>query len=199
MSGNNTIHKEAEFEGYLSRSIAGLGEGWRVSRNDEGFDPQTALYMPDFIEFQEKVASDKLERMRASMGGNWESNLRMQLVSALEDDGTIEVIRNGFKMAGYQTIMGSAPYPTDKRIRHAQSDYAANILRVMHQVHYQTKGGKSLDLVFFVNGIPVATGEVKTELTQTVQDAIEEYQTERKPIEPGTRRRNYLLMYKRGA
>lgn len=199
MSMKGGLHREAEFEGYLSRSIAGLGEGWRVSRNDDGFDPQTALYMPDFIEFQEKVAPDKLERMRASMGGNWRNELQRNLVSALQDDGTIDVIRNGFKMAGYQTIMGSAPYPADRRIRNAQANYDANILRVMHQVHYQTQGNKSLDLVFFVNGIPVATAEVKTELTQTVRDAIEEYQTERKPVESGTRRRNHLLMYRRGA
>lgn len=201
MSVNDSLHREDAFERYLSRSIAGLeGEnGWRVSPDDTGFDPQTALYMPDFIEFQERVAPEKLEKMRASMGGNWENNLRMQLVSALRDDGTIDVIRHGFKMAGYQTIMGSAPYPADKRIRNAQVDYEANILRVMHQVHYQTQGNKSLDLVFFINGIPVATAEVKTELTQTVQDAIEEYQTERKPIEPGTNRRNWLLMYKSGA
>ena len=201
MSVNDSLHREDAFERYLSRSIAGLeGEnGWRVSPDDTGFDPQTALYMPDFIEFQERVAPEKLEKMRASMGGNWENNLRMQLVTALRDDGTIDVIRHGFKMAGYQTIMGSAPYPADKRIRNAQVDYEANILRVMHQVHYQTQGNKSLDLVFFINGIPVATAEVKTELTQTVQDAIEEYQTERKPIEPGTNRRNWLLMYKSGA
>ena len=69
----------------------------------------------------------------------------------------------------------------------------------MHQVHYQTAGTKSIDLVFFINGIPVATAEVKTELTQTVYDAIEEYQTQRRPVEPGTRRKNPLLMYKRGA
>ena len=201
MSVIDGLHREDAFERYLSRSIAGLeGEnGWRVSPDDTGFDPQTALYMPDFIEFQERVAPEKLEKMRASMGGNWENNLRMQLVSALRDDGTIEVIRHGFKMAGYQTIMGSAPYPADKRIRNAQANYEANILRVMHQVHYQTQGNKSLDLVFFINGIPVATAEVKTELTQTVQDAIEEYQTERKPVEPGTNRRNWLLMYKSGA
>ena len=62
----------------------------------------------------------------------------------------------------------------------------------MHQVHYQTAGNKSLDLVFFINGIPVATAEVKTELTQTVYDAIEEYQTQRKPIEPGTRRKGWF-------
>ena len=102
-------------------------------------------------------------------------------------------------MAGYQNIICSGHYPDDPRLPKLKEQYDANILRVMHQVHYQTAGNKSLDLVFFINGIPVATAEVKTELTQTVQDAIEEYQKERRPEEPGSKRRNYLLMYKRGA
>ena len=71
MSVIDGLHREDAFERYLSRSIAGLeGEnGWRVSPDDTGFDPQTALYMPDFIEFQERVAPEKLEKMRASMVG----------------------------------------------------------------------------------------------------------------------------------
>ena len=102
-------------------------------------------------------------------------------------------------MAGYQTITCSGHYPDDPRLPKLKDFYDKNVLRVMRQVHYQTAGNKSLDLVFFVNGIPVATAEVKTELTQTVQDAILEYQEKRKPIEPGTNRKNFLLMYKRGA
>lgn len=200
MTVTSDLHREVHFEQYLTRMLSDLnGAGWRVSNTDDVFDPQTALYWPDFIEFQRATAPEKLEKMERVQGRNWENNLRLQLVQALETDGTISVIRNGFPYAGYQTIMGAAPYPSDPRIKNAQRDYNANILRVMRQVHYQTQGNKSLDLVFFVNGIPVATAEVKTELTQSVQDAIEEYRTERKPIEPGTKRRNYLLMYKRGA
>lgn len=200
MSVNDDLHREVHFEEYLTRALAGLdGSGWRVSDTDEGFDTQTALYWPDFIEFQKATVPGKLEKMERMQGVNWENNLRLQLVCALETDGTIEVLRNGFPYAGYQTIKGSASYPSDPRIPNARRGYDANILRVMRQVHYQTQGNKSLDLVFFVNGIPVATGEVKTELTQSVEDAIDEYRTERKPVEPGTKRRNYLLMYKRGA
>lgn len=200
MSISDDLHREVHFEEYVTRMLAGLdGSGWRVSDTDEGFDPQTALYWPDFIAFQRAVVPEKLEKMERVQGANWENNLRLRLVQALETDGTISVIRNGFPYAGYQTIKGSAPYPSDPRIANARRDYDANILRVMRQVHYQTQGNKSLDLVFFVNGIPVATGEVKTELTQSVEDAIEEYRTERKPVEPGTRRRNYLLEYRRGA
>lgn len=198
---HDNVHLETLFEKYISKKLVELNssEGWRISKNDEGFDAATALYMPDFIEYFETTQPEKAKKMKDSYKGNWESNLRMALVKALEVEGTVMTLREGFQMAGYQTIVCSGHFPDDVRIKNAQFNYDKNILRIMHQVHYQTAGNKSLDLVFFINGIPVATAEVKTELTQTVYDAIEEYQTERKPIEPGTNRKNYILMYKRGA
>ncbi|MEI3231262.1 MAG: type I restriction endonuclease [Gordonibacter pamelaeae] len=68
----------------------------------------------------------------------------------------------------------------------------------MHQVHYKD-GNNSIDCVMLINGIPVATMEVKTELTQTVETAIEQYRNDRKPVDPYTNRKHPLLMYKRGA
>ena len=197
---NDTIHRENAFETYITRRLAKLQSGgWKVSDNDQGFDAGTALYMPDFLEFFRNTAKKKVEKMQISLGANWSRELQNRLVRSLEENGTILTLRNGFQMAGYQTIDCSKKAPDDPRITDAAEMYSKNILRVMRQVRYQTAGNKSLDLVFFVNGIPVATAELKTELTQTVQDAIKEYQTERKPIEPGTRRKNYLLMFKRGA
>lgn len=194
------FQKEYHLEDYIANGLASLdGQSWRVSLNDQGFDPETALYWADFLEFFEKTEPEKLEKMRNASPNNWETNLRMTLQRSLENEGTIQTIRKGFSSAGYQTINCSAPYPDDPRIKNAKEKYQANILRVMHQVHYQTQGNKSLDLVFFINGIPIATAEIKTELTQTVHDAIKEYQDNRRPIEPKSKRRNYLLMYKRGA
>lgn len=197
---NDKIHLEVNFETYITRKLAMLeGDGWRISDNDAGFDPNTALYLPDFIEYVSTTAPDKVEKMQKAFGANWENNLKLQLVKSLEVRGTVLTLRDGFAMAGYQTIVCSGHYPDDPRLPKLKDFYDKNILRVMRQVHYQTAGNKSLDLVFFVNGIPVATAEVKTELTQSIEDAILEYQTERKPIEPGTNRKNFLLMYKRGA
>lgn len=194
------IRLETNFEHYISHKLEELSDsGWQVSKDDTGFDPSTALYLDDFISYVTAVSPEKVEKMKKNSGNVWKSNLEKALVHSLEIDGTVQTLRNGFVMAGYQTIDCSGHYPDDTRIPNIQQKYDANILRVMHQVHYQTAGNKSLDLVFFINGIPVATAEVKTELTQTVHDAIEEYQTQRKPIELGTRRKNPLLMYKRGA
>lgn len=194
------LHKETHFEAYITRKLAMLAaSGWQVSNDNTGFDPNSALYMQDFIAYQEAIAPDKIEKMKKNMGANWQKNLELSLVRSLENYGTVMTLREGFQMAGYQTITCSGHYPDDPRLPKLRENYDKNILRVMRQVYYQTAGRKSLDLVFFINGIPVATAEVKTEFTQKVQDAIVEYQNERKPIEPGTNRKNYLLMYKRGA
>ena len=197
MSQNDRIHLEINFEEYIVKKLA--EQGWRVSNNDEGFNPHTALYMPDFIEYVTATAPDKIEKMQKTFGNNWEKNLEMALVKSLEVNGTVATLRDGFQMAGFQTITCSGHYPDDPRLPKLKVFYDNNILRVMRQVHYQTAGNKSLDLVSFVNGIPVSTGELKTDLTQSVYDAIAEYQNERKPIEPGTNRKNYLLEFKRGA
>lgn len=197
---NDTIHRENIFETYITRRLGTLKSGgWRVSNNDKGFDAETALYLPDFLEFFSETSKSKLEKMQENFGTNWYRELQRRLVKSLEENGTVLTLRKGFQMAGFQTINCAFQAPDDPRIEDAKERYEKNILRVMRQVHYQTAGNKSLDLVFFVNGIPVATAEIKTELTQSVQDAITEYQIERKPIEPGIRRKNYLLMFKRGA
>ena len=189
------IHQEGPFERYISRKVASLaGSGWEISPDDSGFDAADAL-----VEFLERTAPEKLDKMRREKGQRWRAHLRRALVRRLESMGTILTLRRGLPMAGYQTIECMAGYPDDERIPGARKCYDANILRFMHQVHYQTAGRKSLDFALFINGIPVATGEVKTELTQTVRDAINEYAEQRKPVEPDGGRKNPLLMYKRGA
>lgn len=197
---SDDLRLERNFEQYISRKLKELSQdGWKISENDNGFNADTALCLDDFINYLTAISPQKIEKMQKELGNSWKVNLEKNLVRSLEVDGTVQTLRNGFVMAGYQTIECSGHYPDDVRIPNIAEKYDANILRIMHQVHYQTAGNKSLDLVFFINGIPVATAEVKTELTQTVYDAIKEYQTQRKPIEPGTRRKNPLLMYKRGA
>lgn len=199
-SGRRKIHQEDAFERYISRKVAGLADsGWELSPDDAGFDPNDALVFDDFVAWLERTAPEKLDKMCREKGSRWADQLKRALVKSLERNGTVLTLRKGFQMAGYQTVECMAGYPDDERVPGARERYDANILRFMHQVHYQTAGNKSLDFALFINGIPVATGEVKTELTQTVRDAIDEYADGRKPVEPDGGRKNPLLMYKRGA
>ena len=194
------IHLEIYFEEYISRKLTELADSdWQISPDCTGYDKVDALYMPDFFDYQESINPEAIKKMQKSHGENWKSILQKALVRSLEVDGTVHTLRHGFPIAGVGNICCSGGYPDDTRVPKAELKYKKNILRIMHQVYYQTAGDRSIDLVFFINGIPVATAEVKTELTQTVKDAITEYKERRQPIEPDTRRKNVLFMYKRGA
>jgi len=60
--------------------------------------------------------------------------------------------------------------------------HAANLFAEVRQLHYSTKNEKSLDLVLFLNGIPIFTAEFKNPLNgQDVEDAIRQYKTNREP------------------
>ena len=63
--------------------------------------------------------------------------------------------------------------------------YAANRLRIVRQVRYSLANENCIDLVLFLNGIPVATAELKTDFTQSVEDAIDQYRFDRHPRSKG--------------
>ena len=71
--------------------------------------------------------------------------------------------------------------------------YEKNILRIIPELSYSDRKANRLDLVLFVNGLPTATVELKTDFTQTVQDAIHQYKTDRIP------NHERLLHFKKGA
>ena len=76
--------------------------------------------------------------------------------------------------------------------------YRANRLRVVRQLKFNPSREWSIDLVFFVNGIPVATWEVKSDFTQDVEAAISQYKRDRSPRSP-TGGDEPLLTFQRGA
>src|SRR6185295_11375495 len=63
--------------------------------------------------------------------------------------------------------------------------YQANRLRVVRQVRYSLRNENCLDLTLFLNGLPVATVELKTDFTQNVGDAIDQYRFDRQPKPKG--------------
>jgi type I restriction enzyme R subunit len=80
-----------------------------------------------------------------------------------------------------------------------QSRYAANRLRVVRQVRYSLHNENNIDLVLFVNGLPVATVELKTNFTQSVNDAIDQYRYDRHPRPKNQNAAEPLLDFPRGA
>ncbi|WP_295387149.1 type I restriction endonuclease [uncultured Thiodictyon sp.] len=80
-----------------------------------------------------------------------------------------------------------------------EARYQANRLRVVRQVHYSLHHENSLDLTLFLNGLPVATAELKTDFTQCVEDAVDQYRFDRDPKPKGKGQPEPLLAFPSGA
>lgn len=106
-----------------------------------------------------------------------------RLRSEISRRGTIDVLRNGLKHGPHSIdLFYGAPSPGNVR---AVELYAANRFSVTRQLRYsRDETQRALDLCLFINGLPVATFELKNTLTkQTVEDAVQQYKRDRDPRE----------------
>jgi type I restriction enzyme, R subunit len=97
--------------------------------------------------------------------------------------GVIDVLRRGVKHGPHDlTLFYGTPSPGNDK---AAALYAQNHFSVTRQLQYsRDETRRALDLCLFINGLPVATFELKNSLTkQTVEDAIEQYRRDRDPRE----------------
>ncbi|TBN56477.1 type I restriction endonuclease subunit R [Glaciihabitans arcticus] len=173
-------YNEKPFEAELAEYLH--AHGWLYSKNSSGYDKARALFSEDVLGWLEE--SQPIEFAKAVSTGST-SVLLDRLVKSLDKPldaggGTLSVLRRGFtdapnkfRMAQFKPATGLNPATS--------TDYGRMRLRVMRQVFYSASNKKSIDLVLFVNGLPVATIELKTDFTQSVQDALAQYRTDRLP------------------
>ena len=117
-----------------------------------------------------------------------------RLAKEIDDRGAVDVLRHGVKDRG---LLFRLAYfrPAHTLADDALVQYEENRLSVTRQLHYSTREpDRSLDLVLFVNGIPVATAELKNPFTgQTVEHAKEQYRRDRDPRELLFARRRWSI------
>lgn len=192
----DTAHRERYFEEYVVKQLA--ARGWHVG-DTSGYDQNHALYPEDLVEWIKATQPKKWEKLVAGNGDKATATLMDRLSQDLEKDGTVQVLRNGIKLAGAGEIALSEGQPEDERDPTAWERYRVNRLRVVPQLKYRPGSQLAIDLVFFINGLPVATVEVKTDFTQSASAAVEQYKNDRLPMDAATRRKEPLLTFKRGA
>ena len=193
---SDTAHQEKHFESYVVSKLE--AQGWKVG-NTLQYDTERAMYADDLIAWLEATQSEKWVKLCKDNGERARDVLMDRLAKALETHGTVQVLRQGFSIAGCGHIDLSEAAPEDKRNADVLKRYAANILRVVPQLEYHPTRKLAIDLVLFINGIPVATVELKTDFTQSAEAAMEQYRTDRISYDPKTKRREPLLTFKRGA
>lgn len=187
-------YNEKPFENEFCTHLA--SNGWLYSATDHEpgavYDRERALIPDDvFAWLEETQPAEFAKAIKAGTLAERKSRdaLLDRLCKVLDTDaaqggGTLNVLRRGFKHVS--TSLRTCQFkPATTMNATTTADYGRNRVRVMRQVHFSTKDNRSLDLVLFVNGLPVATLELKTDFTQSVAEAIEQYKKSRAPKDAG--------------
>jgi type I restriction enzyme R subunit len=145
-------------------------------------DRATGIDTAELFTFIGLTQPEEWEKVRRSHGSADEAQRAFlaRLAKELDRRGTVAVLRKGITYAGHEKAEISLAYfrPASGLNPVLAERYAANRLTVTRQVPYEVGSTTTVDLAMFVNGIPVATAELKTPLTgQTFRDAMDQYRT----------------------
>lgn len=174
-------HTEEAFEQAIVASL--VDDGWERGQSD-GYDPELALDRDQLLTFIGATQMDAWNTLLAYAGDDQDFAQRefCRLVAReLDSRGALDVLRNGVKDRGVR-IQLAYFRPAHTVAEDALDDYRRNRCTVHNQLRYSPDHGNTLDLALFLNGIPVATAELKNHLTgQTVKDAKDQYRDHRDP------------------
>lgn len=201
--------------------------GW-VQGSGAGYNRDTALYERDALDFVQRTQSEEWEKFCCLFPQDPEGQFIKQLVKQLSKAneqatdrasrtyGTLGVLRHGLKIRNTRFRLCQFK-PEHSLNPEVLARYRGNICRVVPEVVYSAHLSKSeaeqamsagkektakrhrIDLVLFVNGLPVVTMELKSEFKQAIDNAKLQYKRDRLPIDPSSGKAEPLLSFKRGA
>jgi type I restriction enzyme R subunit len=192
------LHKEVNFE---TEICAYLGShGWHYADGDAaGYDRTLTLFPADVLAWVKSAYPEAWENLLKNSGPKAGEILIARLRDQITQRGTLEVLRTGIELYPLKQMLKLAQFkPAFAANNEILTRYGANRLRVIRQVHYSLQNENSIDLVLFLNGIPVATVEIKSDFTQSVADAIDQYRFDRNP-KPKGQPPEPLLSFPQGA
>jgi type I restriction enzyme R subunit len=180
------IHDEAAFGNAIVTAL--LERGWREG-NRQDYRPRLGLDTAQLFEFIGRTQADDWNKLIGFYGGDpdtAQAGFARRVDQVIATDGVLEALRKGVKDNGVLIRLAYFK-PSLVASDTVLDDYRANRLTFVRELGYAAKQadrGKRLDLTLFLNGVPLATAELKNALTrQGVEAAKDQYRTDRDPTE----------------
>lgn len=180
-----SLDRELAFETEICEYLA--AHGWLYVEGDaQRYDRARALFPSDVLDFVQTTQPKEWAALTKSHGAKAAEVLLSRLRAQLDQRGTLSVLRQGIDLLGLKQTLKLAEFRPALGINpDILARYAQNRLRVVRQVRYSLHNQNSIDLVLFLNGLPMATIELKTDFKQSVRDAIDQYRFDREPRPKG--------------
>ncbi len=166
------------------RPYSGYAPGGYRRGRPEDYDRAHCLEPGALLDFIYATQPKEWEKLKKQYGGEVKARFLRRLTSEIEKRGTLDVLRKGIKDSGCKFQLAYFK-PVSGLNREMQLLYEANFFTVVRQIKHSEKTEHSIDLVIFLNGLPIFTAELKNPLMgQDVQNAIKQYRFDRDPREP---------------
>ncbi|KTA85922.1 type I restriction endonuclease subunit R [Aeromonas salmonicida] len=188
--------REKAFQDHIIAELA--KSGWLVGESAQ-YDQERALYPEDLIAFVQESQEDTWKKYCKTYGEQPERHLLTAAVRQLarSEGGTLWLLRNQIEDRGHRLKVASFK-PDHDLNPELLTRYQANRLRVVPELVYSPNGYDGrIDLTLFLNGIPVATLELKSCFKQSLENAKKQYREDRQPKTNG--KDEPLLTFRRGA
>lgn len=171
-------------KGLESIIVASLVENAGYVQGDpQDYDREHAVDLAKLLQFLAATQPDTYEALGIDEEGPKRTQFLHRLQGEIAKRGVVDVLRGGIKHGpAHVDLFYGTPTPGNVK---AAERFAANIFSVTRQLRYsRNETTLSLDMAVFINGLPIATFELKNKLTkQTVLDAVQQYQRDRDPKE----------------
>jgi type I restriction enzyme R subunit len=168
----SNTHQESVFETEIVNYLT--SHGWLKGSSAE-YNKELALDTHHLIEWIKTSQPDQWKELEKRHNGETEKKFTRRVAKELNNRGTLDVLRHGITDLGVKFKMCQFK-PASTLNSDLVNDYQQNRLSVTRQIYFSEHTNESVDLCLFINGIPVATAELKEPFTnQTVSDAIKQY------------------------
>lgn len=171
-------YTEKDLESLIEAHLLNNGYIKRVSKD---YDKNLCVDKELFLHFLKSSQKDSLEKLEQKNIG--EQELLKEVSSQIRRRGILKALQTGIEIRSV-TIKLAYSKPISSDNPQALENYEKNIFSITRQLYFSEKNNKSLDMVIFLNGLPLITMELKNPFTgQNVYNAIEQYKKDRDPRE----------------
>ena len=169
--------KEIQFEKDIEEYL--ISKGGYIKGNPKKFDRKLGLDCDTFIEFIKISQEKNWKKYKIIYGNDAEKQIVARFDREVKMNGLLKVLRYGFKDRGitFRVVFWK---PETSINATSLKQYDANIMHCTRQLHYSVLNENSIDIVLFVNGIPIVSMELKCQFTgQSITNAIAQYKFDR--------------------
>jgi type I restriction enzyme R subunit len=184
---------ELRFEEWLEKSLLNNKYNHSFTHSNEfesKYNKELCLVGDEVLEFIKTTQKEEYDKLFTQFETSTDSHILKTIDKTISQRGIIDTLRGGINTRGcnFELVYFKPKSSLNTKHNHL---YSENRFITVRQLHYSKQNRNSIDMVIFLNGIPIITMELKNQLTnQSVVDSKKQYKQDRDPKEP-------LLQFKR--